>query len=146
MGGEGEPVKGLKPTLIIAIGLLAGSAVGAAAQDEEAAVGPPGSAFQWGGALFIEKPNEQDEDSTKTGPLFKYNVDATGRGAFLFVSDEDWCRHALLVQLEVDAPEKLAACLEWVETSPFSADNLVLPETWAVRIAKRAGWYGDEGE
>jgi hypothetical protein len=36
MGGEGEPVKGLKPTLVsaIAIGLLAGSAVGVAAQDE----------------------------------------------------------------------------------------------------------------
>jgi hypothetical protein len=37
-GGEGEPVKGLKPTFIsiLAIGLLAGSAVGVAAQDEAA--------------------------------------------------------------------------------------------------------------
>jgi hypothetical protein len=38
MGGEGGPVKGLKPTLIsiLAIGLLAGSAVGVTAQDEAA--------------------------------------------------------------------------------------------------------------
>jgi hypothetical protein len=37
MGGEGGPVKGLKPTLIsaVAIGLLAGSAVGVAAQETE---------------------------------------------------------------------------------------------------------------
>jgi hypothetical protein len=37
-GGEGGPVKGLKPTLIsaIAIGLLAGSVVGVAAQSDEA--------------------------------------------------------------------------------------------------------------
>jgi hypothetical protein len=37
-GGEGEPVKGLKTTFIsiLAIGLLAGSAVGVVAQDEEA--------------------------------------------------------------------------------------------------------------
>ncbi len=42
MGGEGEPVKGLKPTFIsiLAIGLLAGSAVGVAAQEEEAAAEP----------------------------------------------------------------------------------------------------------
>jgi hypothetical protein len=41
-GGEGGPVKGLKPTLIsaIAIGLLAGSVVGVGAQEEEAAAEP----------------------------------------------------------------------------------------------------------
>jgi hypothetical protein len=42
MGGEGEPVRAIKTSIvsILAIGLLAGSAVGVVAQDEEAAAEP----------------------------------------------------------------------------------------------------------
>jgi hypothetical protein len=115
---------------------------------EEEATGPPGSVHIDGGALWAEKVNEDDPDSTRVAPLFIYRLDGSNsRGAFLFVHDEDWCRNALFVRLDLDASEEqLAACLEWVEASPFSADNLVLPETWAVRIAGRAGWLPDRSE
>jgi hypothetical protein len=79
MGGEGEPVKGLKPTLIsiLAIGLLAGSAVGVAAQDDpmapEKATGTVSPLVEGPGA----RSSPVGPGTLYEGRLFTHTWDAT---------------------------------------------------------------------
>jgi hypothetical protein len=56
MGDEGEPVRAIKTSIIsiLAIGLLAGSAVGVAAQEEEAAAEEPTGTAYFTGTLITE--------------------------------------------------------------------------------------------
>ena len=144
-------MKGLKPALvaILTIGLLAGSAVGVAAQEEEDPVGPPGSSYAWGISLNVEELNAEDPDSTKSADLFSYGNNGDEDFAFFFARDDDWCRSVVNVRLDVEDPEaRLADCLQWVETTCCGSGGTVvfLPESWAVRIAKRMGWHPDDVE
>jgi hypothetical protein len=76
MGGEGEPVKGLKTTLTIAIamaiGLLAGSAVGVAAQDD-AGMEPSFFTAQFGDGTGFE-----DSELVGADPEFSRTLNITG--------------------------------------------------------------------
>jgi len=77
MGGEGEPVKGLKPTFIsiLAVGLVAGSAVGVAAQPDESAVleAAVGEAAPLGNEARPLEPGTYVDASF--GPLIGFTID-----------------------------------------------------------------------
>ena len=128
-----------RPTVIAASAALALLLVSAvppvAAQEDVEPVGPPGSTLvegtKWGPG--------QDPDA---GTLFAY------MDTVLFTNDEDWCTDlAWRLRLDSEAEE---ACLAYVTWAPFpgrgAVEAVVLPETWAVRLAQVAGWYSEDGE
>jgi hypothetical protein len=114
-------------------------AVGASPSSPAATVGdptgPPGSVFVDGGAITVDYGTNREE----TFPIFRYL-----RG-IMFIADEPWCRRTLgaLAPAAAYTATQLADCLTWVDEQPIRGDRetVVLPETWAVRVAMRAGLF-----
>ena len=96
---------------------------------------PPGASVEGGGTVFVP-----GVDTTDGVPAYKYN------DLLWFVKDDHWCRIVIATEFGLDVTdESLAQCHAWIARSPWGRNNfgqerVLLPETWAIRIADRAGW------
>ena len=97
--------------------------------DESATMSP-------GSQLASDRWVTLDARSEERFPVHRYE------DTVMLIADEVWCRRMLgVIDVRVDSAS-LTTCISWVGESPFrdGGNNVMLPETWAVRVARPAFW------